>query len=403
MPAISKRVSGILGNDPSGWEVHFSAKARQDAGEDILMLSIGDHDVPTPEQSVEACVDALRAGHHHYTDLQGIAELRRAMAAITEQSSGVPTGADEVIVAPGGQGALFLAVHAALDPGDHTIVVGPYYATYPGTFRAACADFSVVEARAEDDFQPRRAELEKALNSRTRAILINSPNNPTGAVYTRQTLEAISAFCRDHDLWLISDEVYWTHPGESGAHLSPASLPGMAERTLIVNSVSKSHGMTGWRVGWLRAPRELIANLINLNLVLTYGLGDFVSRAVTRALENGWGVQDYTKRYAERRVALVREFAGMNGATVRGSSGGMYVMLDVRGVADSGEEFAWALLDAERIAVTPGEAFGKAAAGHVRISLCQTESVLREAARRIRAFIQQRHENRHLLSAGAGS
>ncbi|MEZ5791197.1 MAG: aminotransferase class I/II-fold pyridoxal phosphate-dependent enzyme [Nitratireductor sp.] len=130
MPAISKRISGILGNDPSGWEVHFTAKARHEAGEDIVMLSIGDHDRPTPEASVEACIEELRAGHHHYTDLQGIASLRQAMADVTAQSTGVATTLEQIIVAPGGQGALFAAVHAALDPGDHAIVVGPYCATY---------------------------------------------------------------------------------------------------------------------------------------------------------------------------------------------------------------------------------------------------------------------------------
>ncbi|MCB1460111.1 MAG: pyridoxal phosphate-dependent aminotransferase [Nitratireductor sp.] len=389
MPAISKRISGILGNDPSGWEVHFTAKARQEAGEDIVMLSIGDHDTPTPEPSVEACVEELRAGHHHYTDLQGIAPLRAAMAAITQQSTGIATTADEVIVAPGGQGALFAAVHAALDPGDHAIVVGPYYATYPGTFRVACASFDVVEALAEDDFQPKREALEAAVRKNTRAVLINSPNNPTGAVYTRETLETLADFCKAHDLWLISDEVYWTHTGGK-PHLSPLALPGMEARTLVVNSVSKSHGMTGWRVGWLRGPKEVVDDLVNLNLVLTYGLGDFLSRAVTRTLEAGWGVSEFTQRYARRREALASAFAGMRGAEVRGSQGGIYVMLDVRETFASGEDFAWELLEAEKIAVTPGEAFGKAAAGHVRISLCQNEETLAEAARRIRQFIETR-------------
>ena len=389
MPAISKRISGILGNDPSGWEVHFTAKARREAGEDIVMLSIGDHDTPTPEPSVEACVEELRAGHHHYTDLQGIASLRQAMADVTTQSTGVATTLEQIIVAPGGQGALFAAVHAALDPGDHAIVVGPYYATYPGTFRVACASFDVVEALAEDDFQPKRAALEAAKRPETRAVLINSPNNPTGAVYSRETLEGIAGFCRDHDLWLISDEVYWTHTGGE-QHLSPLALPGMEERTLVVNSVSKSHGMTGWRVGWMRGPKQVVDDLVNLNLVLTYGLGDFISHAVARALVAGWGVEELTQRYDARRKALISAFDGIRGAQVRGSQGGIYVMLDVSDTFESGEDFAWSLLEAEKIAVTPGEAFGRAAAGHVRISLCQDEQTLAQAASRIRNFVETR-------------
>ncbi|MCB1430643.1 MAG: pyridoxal phosphate-dependent aminotransferase, partial [Nitratireductor sp.] len=310
-------------------------------------------------------------------------------ADVTTRSTGVATTLEQIIVAPGGQGALFAAVHAALDPGDHAIVVGPYYATYPGTFRVACASFDVVEELAEDDFQPKRAALEAAKRPETRAVLINSPNNPTGAVYSRETLEGIAGFCRDHDLWLISDEVYWTHTGGE-QHLSPLALPGMEERTLVVNSVSKSHGMTGWRVGWMRGPKQVVDDLVNLNLVLTYGLGDFISHAVARALVAGWGVEELTQRYDARRKALISAFDGIRGAQVRGSQGGIYVMLDVSDTFESGEDFAWSLLEAEKIAVTPGEAFGRAAAGHVRISLCQDEQTLAQAASRIRNFVETR-------------
>src|SRR6185369_4975893 len=161
---------------------------------------------------------------------------------------GVQTSANEVIATPGGQSALYAAVQATLDPGDHAVVVAPYYATYPGTFRAAGADFTVVEAAAADGFQPRVEAIEAALTPRSKAILINTPNNPTGAVYTPASLEGIAALCRRRDLWLFSDEVYWTLGG--GEHHSPRALPGMAERTLVINSMSKSHGMTGWRIGW---------------------------------------------------------------------------------------------------------------------------------------------------------
>jgi arginine:pyruvate transaminase len=138
----------------------------------------------------------------------------------------------------------------------------------------------VVEARSEDGFQPRRSDIERALKPNTRAILINSPNNPTGAVYSAESLEGLAAVCREHDLWLLSDEVYWTLGG--GGHLSPRALPGMAERTLVINSMSKSHGMTGWRIGWVTGPANLVTRLIGLNLVNAYGLNDFVSRAAIR-------------------------------------------------------------------------------------------------------------------------
>ena len=385
MPEPSSRISGITPSGKDGWEVHFDAMTRKQAGEDIIMLSVGDHDFDTPSETVEAAVKYVRAGHHHYTQLPGLPRLRAAMAKLSTRCTGVETDPDQILATPGGQAALFAAVQATLDPGKHAIVVAPYYATYPGTFRAAAAGFTVVEAHAEDGFQPDPVAIEKAIQPNTRAMLINSPNNPTGAVYTRESLEAIADICRRHDLWLMSDEVYWTIA--HGEHVSPRSLPGMAERTLVINSMSKSHGMTGWRIGWLTGPKPLITQLISLNLVSTYGLPDFVSRAAIEALENDWGVEEIARIYDTRRLAFLDAIHGINGITVRGSEGGMYVMLDIRAIEPDDEAFAWGLLNAEKVAVMPGSSFGDAAAGCIRISLCQPEPVLREAAARLRRHL----------------
>ena len=385
MPRPSSRITGITPSGKDGWEVHFAAMNRHQAGEKIIMLSVGDHDFDTPSETVEACVTAVRGGFHHYTQLPGIPRLREAMAKISTRATGVPTSANEVIATPGGQAALYAAVQGVLDPGGHAIVVAPYYATYPGTFRAAGAGFTVVETVAEDGFQPRTEAIRKALQPNTRAILINTPNNPTGAVYSRKSLEGIADICRKNDLWLLSDEVYWTLGG--GEHVSPRALPGMADRTLVINSMSKSHGMTGWRIGWLTGPEEIITLLISLNLVTTYGLTDFVSRAAIEALEQGYGVKEITERYAARRNVWLEEMRGLNNVVVRGSEGGMYVMLDIRAVEPDCEKFAWAFLDAEKVAVMPGASFGDAAAGHIRISLCQQEDVLKEAASRLKRFV----------------
>lgn len=385
MPKPSARISGIEPSGKDGWEVHIAALRRKHAGEPIIMLSVGDHDFDTPDETVEACVTAVRGGHHHYTQLSGYQPMRVAMAKISTRCSGVETQVDEVIATPGGQAALFAAVQAVLDPGDHAIVVAPYYATYPGTFRAVGATFTVVETRAETGFQPDARAIEAAVQQNTRAILINTPNNPTGAIYSRQSLEAIAEICHKNDLWLLSDEVYWTL-GE-GEHVSPRALPGMSERTLIINSMSKSHGMTGWRIGWLTGPKSVVDLLINLNLVSTYGLPDFISHAAVAALDNAYGVKEIAERYAGRRAVLLDAVRGMNEVVVRGSEGGMYVMLDISALEPDDEQFAFALLDAEKIAVMPGSSFGHAAAGHIRISLCQAEDVLLEAATRLRRFV----------------
>ncbi|MEP9388517.1 pyridoxal phosphate-dependent aminotransferase [Mesorhizobium sp. KR9-304] len=384
MPTPSKRLGGIVPAGKSGWEVHFAAMTRKQAGEPIIMLSVGDHDFDTPAETVEACVTAVRSGHHHYTQLAGLPRLREAMAKISTRCTGVQTSASEIIAAPGGQLALYAAVQGTLDKGDHAVVVAPYYATYPGTFRAAEADFTVVEAQATDGFQPRAAAIEAALKPNTKAILINTPNNPTGAVYSRECLEAIAKLCVSRDLWLLSDEVYWTLGG--GHHVSPRALPGMAERTLVINSMSKSHGMTGWRIGWLTGPESMISLLISLNLVTTYGLTDFVSRAAIEALENDYGVERIAGIYNGRRKTFLDAIRGLNDITVRGSEGGMYVMLDVSAIEPDDEKFAWDFLDAEKVGVMPGSSFGDAAAGHIRISLCQPDDVLLEAAARLRRF-----------------
>ncbi len=384
MPKPSNRISGILPSGKDGWEVHFAAMTRKEAGENIIMLSVGDHDFDTPQETVEACVRAVRAGYHHYTQLPGIPRLRAAMAKISTRCTGVDTSAENIIATPGGQLALYAAVQGTLDKGDHAVVVAPYYATYPGTFRAAEADFTVVEAEAADGFQPSAEAIEKALRLNTKAILLNTPNNPTGAIYSRESLEGIARLCVERDLWLLSDEVYWALA--EGHHVSPRTLPGMAERTLVINSMSKSHGMTGWRIGWLTGPESMITQLTSLNLVTTYGLTDFVSRAATEALENDYGVEQIAGIYNGRRKLFLDAIRGVNDLTVRGSEGGMYVMLDVSAIEPDDEKFAWALLDGERVGVMPGSSFGEAAAGHIRISLCQPDEILLEAATRLRRF-----------------
>ncbi|MEZ5808889.1 MAG: aminotransferase class I/II-fold pyridoxal phosphate-dependent enzyme [Zhengella sp.] len=386
MPHLSERVSNILEGGKTGWEIHFHALARRQAGEDVLMVTAGDHDFDTPAEIVAACDRALHAGYHHYTQLEGIPALRAAMARVSEAVTGVATRPEEVLATGGGQGALYAAVQAVCDPGSHAIVCAPYYATYPGTFRAAGADFTLVHARPEDGFQPRAVDIAAAVTERTRAILINTPNNPAGAIYTRDTLEGIADVCRRHDLWLLSDEVYWSHTG-GRSHLSPRALPGMAERTLVINSMSKSHGMTGWRVGWLTGPESVTGPLVGLNLVSTYGLNDFVSHAAVEALDRAYGVADITALYARRRAAFHAAMADCPGVTVRGSEGGIYLMADIRDVRADGNAFAWELLGAEKLALMPGETFGPSTAGHVRISLCQPDGVLEEAARRIRRHV----------------
>lgn len=390
MPQISDQIQQISPSTMEGWEVYVEATKRKQAGEDVTILAIGDHDFDTPIETVNACKAALDEGHHNYIDIQGIPSLVEAMARVSTRATGVDTATSEVIAVTGGQGALYAAMQATLDPGDHIIIVSPHYVTFPGTARAAGAEFTLVDALAEDGFEPKVAAIEAAIRPNTKAVLMNSPNNPTCVIYGEQTIRDICETCARHDLWLISDEVYWSL--SRGKHISPRSMPGMKERTLVVNSMSKSHGMTGWRIGWLTAPEAIIAQVLELNLVSTYGLPDFTSHAAAHALDNDYGVTEIAETYHRRGETFLEAIRSANCLRPANQSGSLYIMLDVRELTTDGREFAWRLLEEEKIAVMPGESFGASTSGHVRVSLCLPEEGLKQAAETICRFAATYHD-----------
>ena len=226
----------------------------------------------------------------------------------------------------------------------------------------------MVHTRADDAFQPRADDIAAQAEGAV-SLLINSPNNPTGTVYSRATLNGIADVCKAHDLWLISDEVYDTQIWE-GRHLSPRALPDMAERTLVIGSMSKSHAMTGSRCGWIVGPEQAIDQLIDLATNTTYGVPGFIQDAAEFALKVGTELEaEVAAPFARRRALAQRILDGQNIVGQIPSQGAMYLMLDVRATGMTGEEFANALLEAHRIAVMPGESFGKAAAGHIRVAM----------------------------------
>ncbi|MEM1345687.1 MAG: pyridoxal phosphate-dependent aminotransferase [Pseudomonadota bacterium] len=379
----SKRLNTLVPGGDDGWGLYLRATSMHASGQPVVMLTIGDHDIHTDPAIVAAMAESAAAGHLGYAPVPGTEALRQAIATrVTAQTATRATPA-EITVTPGGQAGLFAALMAATDPGEGCVLLDPCYATYPQTVRAAGARPVVVPAPAEGGFQPDVPAIAAALDPGTRAILINTPNNPTGAVYTRPTLEALARLCIERDLWLISDEVYDTQVWQ-GAHLSPRALPGMAERTLVVNSLSKSHAMTGSRVGWVVAPEVVTRELWHLSTATTYGLPGFIQDGAAFALTEGLAAeQAIVTRYRRRREAALVALGTGPGFRVVPPQGGMYIMLDVRQSGLTGEEFATRLLEEHLIAVMPGESFGSAAAGHLRIALTQPEEVLVPALRTI--------------------
>lgn len=382
---LSRRIRGITAGGSDGWDLFRRARALIAQGVPVVELTIGEHDVRTDPAILDALIGAARAGHTGYAAIPGIPALRAAVAERIAARTGVPTGPENVLITAGGQFGLFAAHQAACDPGDRALFIDPYYATYPGTIRAVGAVPVAVTAAARDGFQP-RAEALAAVAPGARSLMINSPNNPTGAVYSPATLDDIAAVCREHDLWLISDEVYDTQVWD-GAHLSPRALPGMAERTFVVGSLSKSHAMTGSRIGWVCGPAEAIGPMIDLATHSNYGIPGFIQDAGLFALTRGPEFEAAIAAPFARRGEIARALiAGQNVVHAAPLQGAMYALLDIRATGLSGEGFAQALLDAERIAVMPGESFGAAAAGHVRVALTVADDIFRDALARLLDF-----------------
>lgn len=378
MPQLSPRITALTEGGSDGWEVFYRARQMVSEGTPVTELTIGEHDIGTAPAILDAMQAAAQAGATGYAAVPGIAPLRAKVAQRIAARTGTPTEPANVIIMPGGQAGLFAAHMAVLAPGDAALYVDPYYVTYPGTIRAASGVPHALLTRARDAFLPDPDLLDRMIRETgARSVLINSPNNPTGTVYPAETLEALARVVTAHDLWLISDEVYDTQIWE-GTHLSPRSLPGMAERTLVVGSLSKSHAMTGSRIGWIVAPKPAISALIDLSTSTTYGVPGYIQEAALFALDHG-DEAGVAAPFRRRRDKVLARLAAQDLVGVIPSRGAMYLMLDIRRTGLSGRAFAEALLDTHRIAVMPGESFGASAAGHIRVALTVDDDRLIEA------------------------
>ena len=383
---LSRRIRAVVGGADDCWSLYYRARAMKAAGEPVVMLTIGDHDIKTDASILDAMKAGMDAGNLGYSSVMGSDALRDAIARRVTARTAAGAARENVIVTPGGQAALFASLTAVLDPAQSCIVLDPFYATFVQTVRAAAGRAILVETPADQGFQPDVAAIERALETDTRAILINSPNNPTGAVYDLDRLEALADLCRRRGLWLISDELYEAQVHD-GVHLSPRDLAGMADRCLVVGSLSKSHAMTGSRLGWVIGPAEVIERLGDLATTTNYGIPGFIQDAGIHALTEADAIEaEIAARYRRRGQAALAAIGNGPGLRAVPPRGGMFLMLDIRETGLSGGEFAIRLLDAERIAVMPGESFGHAAAGHLRIALTVPEAELRDALGRIAEF-----------------
>lgn len=383
------RLSDRIGGPGSGaWDNHFRAVARKAAGEDVIVMSIGDPDFDTPSTITDAAIAALKAGDTHYSPLAGRMRLREAVAAYIAPFAGIPLSSANIAITFGTQNALFAAACLLLDPGDEVLVLEPCFTTYRATIESTGAKSVSVPCPPELGYQPDMAALRAALSPRTRAIYYASPANPTGAAISETNLAIIAELAIAHELWVVSDEIYCDFIFD-GVHRSIAAQPGMAERTIIVGSLSKSHAMTGWRVGWAIGPEAFVGHATALNLALSYGAPSFIQEAAAVAIEQRLPEVDAMREhFRERRDLVMAALSNTPGLHLHRPSAGMFVMIDVRATCMDGAEFARRLYEEQAVSLLDGAEFGPSGAGFVRLSFATDDAALAEGCRRIRAFAE---------------
>lgn len=371
---------------PSGIRKFFDIAATMD---DVISLGIGEPDFTTPQPIIEAGIRSLESGETHYTSNSGLLALRKAIADHLESRYKVRYDpATEIIITVGVSEALFLTFTALLNPGDEVIIPTPCFVSYQAAVALVRGKPVEVFTTMEDNFQPNPEMIEKAITPKTKAILIGYPNNPTGAVVSRENLEAIAKIAERHDLIVVSDEIYdrlvYNHE-----HVCFPALTGMQPRTLLLGGFSKNYAMTGWRIGYAAGPAELIAGLLQIHQYAVMSAPTISQFAALEALKTGEPyVQKMHAEYDRRRMLMYR---GLNeiGLPTFEPHGAFYVFPSIHNTGLSDEEFAERLLLEEKVAVVPGSSFGAGGNGFVRCSYATSYAQLEQALEKINRFVKK--------------
>jgi aminotransferase len=371
---------------PSGIRKFFDIVATM---KDVISLGIGEPDFVTPPPIIEAGIRALNAGETHYTSNAGILELRQAVAEYIQQAYGVsydPKG--EVIITVGVSEALYLTMTALLNPGEEVIVPTPCFVSYQAEVILAGGVPVELPTYVQDGFQVTPDALRAAITPRTKAILLGYPNNPTGAVYTREVLVEIARIAEEHDLVIISDELY-DQLVYGVQHVCFPSLPGMRQRTILLGGFSKNYAMTGWRAGFACGPEEIIKGLVRIHQYTIMSAPTMSQMAALEALKNGHEyVVKMRDEYDRRRKLIVNGLNSLGLPTFE-PKGAFYAFPNIAVTGMDDETFAQKLLEEERVACVPGSSFGAGGEGYVRCSYATSYEKLEEALRRIEHFMQR--------------
>lgn len=361
-----------------------------DGMEDVVSFTVGEPDFNTPAHVVDAAVEALRTGKHHYTPNAGILPLREAISEYYVRSRGLHYSPEtEIIATAGGMEALLLTMLTLLNPGDAFLLSDPCWTNYSRQIEICSARPVFVPVDAAHDFTFAPEALEKAITPETKGFLVNSPENPTGGIAGRKALEQLAEIAVRHDLYVISDEVYSELLYEGNTFTSIAALPGMKERTIIVNSFSKTYAMTGWRVGYALGPQHIISQMVKLQENVAACVNTAAQYGALAALTGSQApVAEMLETYSQRRAYILDAFSKINGLTCFAPQGAFYAFVDISAAGMDAETFARDLLQKVRVIVVPGEAFGESGKRYVRLSFATSMENIREGTRRIAQYMK---------------
>ncbi len=379
---FARRVTAI---SPSP-TVAVSDRARQlkAAGRDVIDLGGGDPDFPTPMHIVQAAADAMEAGDTHYVASAGIIELRREIVKKLREENHVEYSTEEIVVTPGGKPAVYSAIMTLIDEGDEVLVLDPGWVSYVPEIVLAQGTPVNVPLSADDNFAITDERIRPYITARTRAVILCTPNNPTGRVATRAELDVLAALAQEFNLVVFSDEIYEKLIYDGRTHLSIAALPGMRERTVTLNGFSKAYAMTGWRLGFLAAPLPIVKQMLKLFSHSLTCAASFSQRGAVAALTGPQDViQQMVDAYDRRRHFVTEGLNAIPGVRCALPEGAFYALPDIRGTGLTSAECAELLLEQGGIAVTPGSAFGPAGEGFIRLSYATSDELLHDAIRRI--------------------
>ena len=386
---IQEKSTATHGQTVDPWAVHSKALAMADAGQSVTVLSIGQEaNQLTPDVVVDEAIKSLQSGRHHYADVRGQQALRQAIASYHTKLTGQEVNATMVTVFAGAQNAFFSLAQILLEPGDEVVLLAPYYTTYQATFSAPGPRLVIVELNTDDHYQLDEEKLLQSITADTRAIVLNAPNNPLGSRYSKAQLRSIVNACVEHNIWLILDAVYLDIVDRQSIDV-PHDIPGANDILITVGSLSKSHRMTGWRIGWAVGPAAISEHLYNLSVCMHYGLAPFIQDAATAALEKAQATPELVRNVMNSRRALaVEQLNALSPARLIDPEQGMFILIDVEPLGITAYDFAVKLLDTTLVSVLPCDGFGPGGRYLVRIGLCVDGEELSEACRRIRLFTE---------------